>query len=707
MLQLRFVRFDGLIRWNTFYNTFNKQAQFVRTYSNTLEKSTELDIVESKPTSNITLRDYQQHAIDSCLDSISNGTNRIAVSLATGGGKTVIFSNLIHQINNNSSNSQFFKALILVHRRELALQALRHLKKTLPEKSIQLELGKYICNPQEADIVIASIQSLTRRLDKYSPTIDTIPSRDNFDLIIIDEAHHSVADSYLKILNYLNPLKLIPIIGFSATFERMDKKGLSLNFDKVVYHKGLLEMIDDNWLCDVKYTSVNIDQLQLNSIETNSSTDQDFNVEQLSKIINTPQINQIILKTYKFKQKSHDLKSTLIFATDINHVLELHKLFQNNDFISNYVTGKTPLQLRDSIIQDFKQGKINILINCGIFTEGTDIPNIDSILLCRPTKSRSLLVQMIGRGLRLHTNKDFCHIIDFINTSNVGVISLPLLVGINVDTEYLSNQLDDVTLNELKTIKENYELQKLEQSLQLEKINQLENGRINTFIENTDAFNLTLVDYESLRDFSNNSKSSDNSNLEDEYIVKSSLPWVKFQKNGWGLSLGKTHHLRIYKDLKSKEYELKMYNDLQSFLDERDIYYSTKVKFQARSIKRSTNLIELIQKVSQIIENLSKVKDKYNDSIIIRRNLTKFAQWRFCDASLKQKSFIQYKLIKVFNSKQNKNYNLTIDDIKSYIKELKKGDASNIIFATSLAPIFPITSLLSAIAYKKRYKNKL
>ncbi|CAI4369392.1 CIC_collapsed_G0012040.mRNA.1.CDS.1 [Saccharomyces cerevisiae] len=451
------------------------------------------------------LRDYQQDAIDACVNSIRQGTKRIGVSLATGGGKTVIFSNLINQLRQNyfKERQGNFKSLILVHRRELALQATATLKKIFPDLKVHIEMGKYDCDIEDSDVIVASVQTLIRRLHKY----DT----NSVNLIIIDEAHHSVANSYRSILDHFKASTAetkIPVIGFSATFERADKRALSMVMDKIVYHRGILEMIDDKWLCEAKFTSVKI-EADLSDVK---STADDFQLAPLSSLMNTKEINEVILKTYLHKKQEKSLKSTLLFGVDKAHVQSLHKLFKDNGINTDYVTSDTKQIERDSIIQKFKNGETEVLMNCGIFTEGTDMPNIDCILLCRPTKSRSLLIQMIGRGLRLHHSKDHCHIIDFIGASSVGVVSAPTLLGIRSD----DIEFDDATVEDLKAIqgeiiakqqKIDERLRALFQTDEAAVENVTERNSVADWIHSANSVDLTLCSFDSFRNFtqSNNS----------------------------------------------------------------------------------------------------------------------------------------------------------------------------------------------------------
>ncbi|ODV64475.1 double-stranded DNA-dependent ATPase, partial [Ascoidea rubescens DSM 1968] len=354
------------------------------------------------------LRDYQQECLDRCFKALTQeNKRRIGVSLPTGSGKTVIFSHLIKKfidhVKSQNQNSSFkTKTLILVHRKELAYQAAKTMSQILPEYRIGIDMGDLKVDPINYDIVIASIQSLVfysnPRLPNYDP--------DYFKLIIIDEVHHAASTTYQTILSHFGSHDFksgISVAGFSATIRRHDGKSLSRILDHLVFHKSLPGMIEDGWLTDLKFTTVVTDKFSLNLDE-----------HQLSKLLNTPEMNSLVLKIFLQLNKTYNFKSVLLFGADVSHVQNLTKLFNENNIPSAFVTGTTNNKVRFQTIEDFKQRKINILMNCNVFTEGTDIPQIDAIFLVKPTNSPNLMVQMIGRGLRLHGDKSICHVINFI-----------------------------------------------------------------------------------------------------------------------------------------------------------------------------------------------------------------------------------------------------------------------------------------------------
>jgi ATP-dependent helicase IRC3 len=207
-------------------------------------------------------------------------------------------------------------------------------------------------------------------------------------------------------------------------------------------------MIEENWLSDVVFTTV---EIKADLTKVGSSAHGDFQTAALSKAINTDETNELVVQAWTAKAK--DRSSTLIFCVDLSHVTSLTARFRAYGVDAQFVTGDTPAKIRSARIDAFRNGDFPILLNCGVFTEGTDIPNIDCVLLARPTKSRNLLVQMIGRGMRLHKGKHNCHIIDMVASLSSGVVSTPTLFGL--DPGEIVENADTKKLTELKERKEN------------------------------------------------------------------------------------------------------------------------------------------------------------------------------------------------------------------------------------------------------------
>ena len=296
-----------------------------------------------------------------------------------------------------------------------------------------------------ADITVASVQSIISgdRISKFDPYA--------FKLVLVDEAHHIVAPGYMKILDYFGlstAQKGSPaLVGVSATLSRFDGVRLGAALDQIVYHKDYIDMIGENWLSDVLFTTV---QSKVDISRVKKGANGDFQPSELSQVVNTDQVNEITVRSWLAKAQGR--KSTLVFCVDLAHVAGLTNKYREHGIEAQYVTSTTPKQERSSRLDSFRNGEFPVLVNCGVFTEGTDIPNIDCVLLARPTKSRNLLVQMIGRGMRLHPGKKDCHVIDMVASLETGIVTTPTLFGLDP-----SELVDEARVEDMKGLKTRHE----------------------------------------------------------------------------------------------------------------------------------------------------------------------------------------------------------------------------------------------------------
>ncbi|KAN0060153.1 putative ATP-dependent helicase IRC3 [Thecaphora frezii] len=406
------------------------------------------------------LRPYQEECVQDCLAAIQSGITRIGVSSPTGSGKTTIFTHLIDRIppRNIANGDGANRVLVLVNSIELALQAAASISSTFPEKLVEIEQGAKFRASGHADVTVATIQTLHRSRDRLEKL-----DRDLFKAVIVDEAHHAAAPSYRDVLAYFDPSvgkstraaaaaavqpeavaastpvadgaeAKIPIIGFSATFSRHDGLALGKVFERIVFHKDFLEMIGEKWLCPIRFTSIKAD-IDLASVKlSSSSASADFQRSSLAAVVNTPVVNKLVLKAWIDRAHSQR-RSTLIFAVNIQHVADLTATFRQAGIDARYLHGGTPMLERRQLLRDFRKGVFPVLVNCAILTEGADVPAIDCVLLARPTRSRNLFSQMIGRGLRLSpkTGKKDCLILDIVGNIEKGVVCTPTLFGLDPD----------------------------------------------------------------------------------------------------------------------------------------------------------------------------------------------------------------------------------------------------------------------------------
>ncbi|KAL7273355.1 putative ATP-dependent helicase IRC3 [Rhizina undulata] len=386
----------------------------------------------------LTLRPYQRQCIEAVLKSMEEGYRRLGISLATGSGKTVIFTDLISKVHH-PTNKLARQTMIIVHKVELVEQAAAHCKAVYPYMTVELEMASSHASGN-AHITVASVQSLVSndRFTKFDPK--------KFKLILLDECHHAVAPSYLRVLDHFGVLDPVPeakdtpyIVGVSATMFRPDNARLSKVMDYIVYHRDFTEMMHSNWLAPIKLTTIKAD-FNLFGVQSRGG---DFNVEELSIRVNTDKANDTIVRAWFEKAKRR--KSTLVFCVDIAHVHNLTAKFRDYGIDAKPITYMTVPEERQARLRAFRNGKIKVLVNCGVFTEGVDIPNIDCVVLARPTKSLNLVIQMIGRGLRLHPGKEDCYILDMVGSHvEKGIFTVPTLFGLDPNAVETDATIEDM-----------------------------------------------------------------------------------------------------------------------------------------------------------------------------------------------------------------------------------------------------------------------
>lgn len=339
----------------------------------------------------ITPRPYQTEAVNAVVDSYKHGVTRQLLSLPTGSGKTVIFSMLARHFRR--------KTLVIAHRDELLVQAYRKMRRVYPEAQIGVVKGKE--SQLWADVVICGVQTAARRIPALSEYA--------WGLLIIDEAHHAAADSYRKVidgLGFADGSGGRLLTGVTATAYRADRRGLGEVFQKITYERSILEMIQDGYLCDARGISVKT-SFDISNVRTEHG---DFKVNELAMAIDLPERNELVVDS--FKEQTPNAKA-LCFCANIAHAKHMAETFITAGVKAAPIWGSMGMEARQRTLRAFADGRYQVLTNCAVLTEGFDDPAISAVILARPTKSRSLYVQMVGRGLRPYEGKNECIVLDF------------------------------------------------------------------------------------------------------------------------------------------------------------------------------------------------------------------------------------------------------------------------------------------------------
>ena len=330
------------------------------------------------------LRPYQKRAIEEIRQAIKDGFHSIMIQAPTGAGKGVILSHIINSANNKGS-----KVLFLVHRAEILFQISAYMDKYEITHGI-IKAGF------EADYTIpvqlASFQTIHRRMKFY---------QEEFDLVIIDEAHHGTAKTYLEVIEAFRK-KLI--LGFSATPTRQNGMGLGNVFDKLVSVATIQDLTDMGFLAPIRYFAPV--QPDLSGVKLTAG---DYNAKQLEPAMMD---GHLIGDMFEHWLKYGEDRKTVIFATGVAHSIAIKDRFNAAEIPTCHIDGTTPKEDRDEVLSRFKRGDIKIIVNCQILTEGVDVPDVGCVVLARPTKSLVMYMQMVGRGMRVIEGKTDLILID-------------------------------------------------------------------------------------------------------------------------------------------------------------------------------------------------------------------------------------------------------------------------------------------------------
>jgi ATP-dependent helicase IRC3 len=385
------------------------------------------------------LRPYQAEALHISKERYDTGVGRQLVQLPTGTGKTVLFSKLKEHHKFDQ------RMLVLVHRDELAQQAKSSIERWNPTLKVGIEMGEYTSGTND-DIVVGGVQTLgtsnATRLSKFDPR--------DFDALVCDEAHHSIASTYSNVFDHFglldsgrNPRDFRRLLlGVTATPNRGDGQGLGQRYDEIIYRMSILDAIRDGWLVDIRGFKVN-SATDLSGVHVRAG---DFAIGELEEAVNTDARNHLIVQNWlKFGEQ----RQTVAFCVDIAHAKRLAEVFKAYGVAAEAIWGNDPD--RKEKLKWHKAKGLQVLTNCGVLTEGYDDWQISCIIMARPTKSQLLFVQMAGRGTRIPSDidnlitarelgltiaKNDCILMDVVdNTGRHSLITLASLFGLGEKTD--------------------------------------------------------------------------------------------------------------------------------------------------------------------------------------------------------------------------------------------------------------------------------
>lgn len=336
------------------------------------------------------LRPYQQNIILHIFDEWHQCRN-ILVQMPTGTGKTHLLASVIY---DHLKEKQGQCVWIVAHRRELVEQ-------------IEETVARYGISKEDGRVKVMSIQWLSRH---WNDVKDERPS-----LIVIDEAHHALAETYKELwLRYPDAKKL----GMTATPCRLNRKGFTDLFEILITSDSIVDFIRQGWLSVFDYVSIHPDsedQRLIYSLEKRGA-DGDFQVKEMDSLLNRrPSIKRL----YESVRQYADGKKGIVYAISISHARNIAEYYKEHGMNAVAIDSKTPAKVRKQLVEDFRQGKIQVLVNVDVFSEGFDCPDVEFVQMARPTLSLAKYLQQVGRGLRKTEGKESCMLID-----NVGLYRL-------------------------------------------------------------------------------------------------------------------------------------------------------------------------------------------------------------------------------------------------------------------------------------------
>ena len=401
------------------------------------------------------LRDYQDQAVQSIIESVDNGKLSPLVVLPTSMGKTYLAIEAYRRLKDLGKVTK--KLLWVVQSRELLEQTERSFKSAFPDLKIGYEQGSNKSSLDD-DIIISMIQTLKN--DRMENLFYSKEGR--VGMLVVDEAHHAAAPTYRDLISTfqrVNPQGVL--LGITATPDRSDAKNIRDIFD-ITYEMSLNKAIDTAWqpnlnLWTVRTTS-DLSDVKVRGDKFKSTSyggRGDYVEASLSHAVNTLNRNAGVVSSYINLQKHIGrAPHSIVFGADVAHAKDLAAAFIHEGFSAVAIDGAMDIKERKRLVSDFRDGKIKVLCNCNCATEGFDVPTLDAVFLARPTRSKLILTQQMGRGTRLHpdiSNKiSSCtsieerqKLISSSKKSSVHIIDFVDIIG-NLDEEHSPLQASDI-----------------------------------------------------------------------------------------------------------------------------------------------------------------------------------------------------------------------------------------------------------------------
>lgn len=346
------------------------------------------------------LRPYQEVAVSDACNALDKHGNTLIVA-PTGAGKTIMLSALVGKRHEKGR-----RVLVIQHRDELVSQNKAKFEKVNPYITTSIVNGTV--KHWDGEAVFSMVQTMSRDRN--------LRDRPMFDMVVVDEGHHAAAPTYMKVINaVLEDNDSAEIVGFTATPNRGDGKGLRSVFNNCAHQIELATLIREGFL--VRPKSFVIDLGVGEQLDNVTKRGKEYDMEEVAAIMDRQVINDRIVSEWKAKASG---RKTVVFCSTVSHAEHVCDSFINSGVKANFVTGETDKDERAQMLHDLEFGDLQVIVNVAVLTEGFDAPPVSCVILTRPCSQKGTMVQMIGRGLRIldpelypNTVKTDCIVMDF------------------------------------------------------------------------------------------------------------------------------------------------------------------------------------------------------------------------------------------------------------------------------------------------------
>lgn len=372
------------------------------------------------------LRDYQEEGVNALITQWEN-TPALLTVVATGGGKTTMMAETINRVIN--PNEQ--RALVIAHTEEIIYQLYERINNQLGDPGYLDNMSPVVGivmaerNETNASIVVGTRQSLHKK------RLQEVLQYGSFDYLFVDEGHHAIADNTYGTIKkqLISANSNLKIAGYTATPQRSDKKALYTFFDAIAFEWGIEKGIDSGYLVPAIHQTIKT-EIDISGVASNKGSSTGLNQKQLVSV----------LKASNWLQLSVDAYLQYIIPTGRQALSYLPSVDMSRQFVEElkqrgidiyHLDANTPKSERRELLRALRREEIHGVSNYGILTEGFDAPNVSAIFMARPTRSVSLFLQIIGRGLRRYPGKADCRIYDVTAIDKKGLNASATLGGNN------------------------------------------------------------------------------------------------------------------------------------------------------------------------------------------------------------------------------------------------------------------------------------